>query len=234
MIKEYFKAVTINEDLLDNLPIVNGRFIVTVDTKKIFIDLKNTRQLLSKFSVIFLDTEKDRKNLTNAEDDVFYLVKETKTLYIHDSSLLGEDAWINISGIINSKANDFEIDISRFTNCILFRSDRLYSPTVNETSVRLDNNESLGETLDTINNSLIKLKYSNVFLTDTPTININNFNFNAETNLILVYVNSALLNPSYYKVSVTSQTLADSTVVYTTTITSNKFIKNSQIEVFIL
>ena len=45
MIKEYFKAVTINEDLLDNLPIVNGRFIVTVDTKKIFIDLKNTRQL---------------------------------------------------------------------------------------------------------------------------------------------------------------------------------------------
>ena len=61
-----------------------------------------------------------------------------------------------------------------------------------------------------------------------------NFKFNTETNLILVYVNRALLNPSYYKVSVTSQTLADSTVVYTTTITSNKFIKNSQIEVFIL
>lgn len=65
---------------ISSIPIIYGQFTIAVDTMEFFYDNGQSTRLLSS-SIRSIDTENERKTMSSPEEDICYIVLESKNVY---------------------------------------------------------------------------------------------------------------------------------------------------------
>ena len=86
-----FKPRTLIESTLGNQPIADGTLYVTTDTKRLYIDVDQSRILVD--GNIYLETEAQKNMILAPLSNKLYIVKASKTMYLYTS-----EGWVSLGG----------------------------------------------------------------------------------------------------------------------------------------
>ena len=86
-----FKPRTLIESTLGNQPIADGTLYVTTDTKRLYIDVDQSRILVD--GNIYLETEAQKNMILAPLSNKLYIVKASKTMYLYTS-----EGWVTLGG----------------------------------------------------------------------------------------------------------------------------------------
>lgn len=86
-----FKPRTLIESTLGNQPIADGTLYVTTDTKRLYIDVDQSRILVD--GNIYLETEAQKNMILAPLSNKLYIVKASRTMYLYTS-----EGWVSLGG----------------------------------------------------------------------------------------------------------------------------------------
>ena len=86
-----FKPRTLIESTLANQPVSDGTLYVTTDTKRLYIDVDQSRILVD--GNIYLETEAQKNMILAPLSNKLYIVKASRTMYLYTS-----EGWVTLGG----------------------------------------------------------------------------------------------------------------------------------------
>lgn len=182
------KFIETIESNLDTIPTSPGQLIFCSDTRDIYMD-DSYFSRTPMTDIIKVPTELDREAIFVPLIGKIYLVEESNTLYTYN----GLD-WENIT--LNIKIGEDASSVSELTPGVLEKKGKGIAPKTLASVVYLENGNNIADIINELINrqsSLAIYKNTTILSTDEHSVNIGIKEFDKNTDLLCVYLNSTYL-----------------------------------------
>lgn len=180
---------------LSQVPITEGQFIYTTDTREVFYDVAHDiRFKTNKLSLI--DTDAERYRLSNndqASTDLIYYIKESELFYIWAG------AWKNV--VATTEISKFLGDYKNVTPTTLVKGEERFAPMTIASQVYTDDGETLEAKVRQI--SHIASAFDSVVVTKkgkTFDIPVPFERYFDQPNMLLVFIGTLQIYPNRYSI----------------------------------